>query len=285
MGVKFMKEYFKQGDYVTVYRDLDNPSVVLKKYDVCDWKIKEYQQQREKLIAMRRKKNWPNFVIRPIKVGKINVCSMVIKYPFIEGIELEKYLQDNDMDLLTCAKLLQKIEKNVMSLKDMVFLDLANTKNIMLLNKDNDMDFFLIDSDDIQLKGYPSDSISGLVAPYWEDLDNVMGMKKCLNGDYMTKELDIRSIYALFYAIMNGKQLFYPELFERENLNEYEKILHLLKIPENSTLYRRTMQTLMDDVPNELMGDALFELIDNGYSFETYDKNNWGYKHRLVRKK
>ncbi len=279
-----MKEFFKQGEYVTVYRDLDNPDVILKKFDVLSWKIEEYKKQREKLIAMRRKRNWPNFVIKPIKVGKINVCSMVIKYPFIKGIELEKYLKDNDIDLLTCAKLLQKIEKNVMSMKDMVFLDLANTNNIMILNKDDDIDFFLIDADDIQFGGYTSDLISSLVAPCFEDYDNIMGMKKCLNGEYVTKQLDIRSIYALFYAIMNAEQFFYPLLYERESLNEYEKLLHLLRIPEDSTLYRKTMQTLMEDVPNESVGDSLFELIDDGYSFETYGKDNCGYKHRLVRK-
>lgn len=70
-------------------------------------------------------------------------------------------------------------------------------------------------------------------------------------------------MYALLYFMMNGYDRFYPPLFEIEGLLEYTEILSKLNIPESSELYRKSMQTLYGNKPNESIGDSLFELLKN----------------------
>lgn len=91
-------------------------------------------------------------------------------------------------------------------------------------------------------------------------------------------------MYALLYYMMNGYDRLYPQLIERKDLREYIDILLKLNIPENSELYRKSIQTLLSNKPNEPIGNSLFDLLKEGYEFETYDKDNDGYKHILVKK-
>lgn len=283
-----MKEQkiFKQDEYVEVYQELNKPEVIYKKY-LVDYNryrdTEDLKEIRDKLMAMKRRKEWPEFLIKPQKVGRLNKYSLKVEYPFIEGYDLKQFTRKNNLDLKTCAKFIRNLEEKIYSEKDFVFPDIANPGNIIVNKKENsnEIDFKVIDVDGVQFDNYPSVNISALISPSFTD---GLGLNKCEEDEKYNKQLDIRSIYAIFYYIMNGEDYFYPIILERKNLTEYEEILRMLNIPETSSLYEKTMLTLDETLPNKAIVDSLFELIDSGYEFETYCADSFGFHHRLIKK-
>ena len=287
---KEQRKYFKNESQIQVYQDLENPDSIFKKYMVdynTYFKTEDLKKVRQKLMAIKQSKNWPEFVIKPRKVYRLNKYSFLVEYPFIEGKTLYNYIKENDIDLLTCAKFIRSLEEKVMRAQDFVFPDIANNANIMIKpNQEGDLQFSVIDPDDIQFGEYTSSYASALVCPIYGSFKESFGIEKCLdeNNDY-NKQLDIRGMYGLFYSMLNGEDYFYPILFERKNLKEYIETLRILNIPIGSSLYERSMGTVSNEKPNELISDALFELIDDGYEFKTYGYDKQGYKHNLVKKR
>ena len=280
---------FKQEDFINVYQTVDSPDIVYKEHMFVSNRIatiEELKEKRKKLLAMKNRKEWPEFLIRPNVVERFNKYSFTAGYPFVKGADLKTYLSLKDVDLHTCAKFIKKVEDNIYKEKDFVFPDLANRGNIIILQNENtdDIDFKLIDSDDVQFDGYGGTYISCLIYPCFFEDELIKGIKKCRDGDMYNKQLDIRSIYALLYCMLNGYDLFYPCFVERKSTNDYEKILNELNIPTNSSLYEKTMKTIDEKKPNEAIGDSLYELIECGYELETYDIDCFGYKHRLIKK-
>ena len=240
------RQFFKKEPQIQVYRDMSNPETILKKY-MIDYNFyrstEDLFEIREKLMAIKHCKCWPDFIIKPSKINRLNKYSFIVEYPFVEGVTLDTFLKSNDIDLLTCARFIKSLEEKVMSATDFVFPDIANKK------------------------------------------ENARGMKKCLTIDSKyNKQLDIRSMYAIFYRIMNSDDFFYPVLAERSKISEYENILDSMNIPIGGTLYNQTFDTLDDNKPNKLISDSLFELVDDGYELETYNENCYGYQHRLIKK-
>lgn len=103
-----------------------------------------------------------------------------------------------------------------------------------------------------------------------------LGVNKCFDDNtreylYPNKQLDIRSIYALLYLIMDSKRNFYP-YDSNEKMRKYMYYLDRLNIPQGSDLYKKFLITLSEDEPSQIIGDSLYELIDDGYSFKERKK-------------
>lgn len=268
-----ISKIYKDEYNVKVFQLEKEPDYIYKQYlldyDVYDT-IDALREKRKKMIAMKNRKEWPAFLIRPNEVGRLNKESFKVKFPYIDGMILRKLVATYDIDIVTCAKLIKKMEESIYAQKDIVFPDLANPGNVMLLLDNMEITSFkLIDADDVQFDCYVSNVQSSLLGSSF-DISQIRGIKKCKNGVLYNKQLDIRSMYALLYYIMNVEDYFYPIFIERNSITEYEKLLHTINIPENSALYEKTMNTLDENKPNEPIGDSLLELIDEGYSFESY---------------
>ena len=278
---------YKKNKNVIVYRNIDEPNYIYKKYLAkSDYYPSSYdlELKRTKLLDTMNKKDWPKFIIRPIEVDEVHNEHLITKYPYIEGIELSKYLAIKDMSLIECAYLIKNLEDKVMKSSNYVVPDISNINNLMITKINNKIDFIVIDPDDVQFDNYVPFCVSSTVVPCFQEEKTTRGMKKCLNGKQFNKQLDIRSMYGILYAIFNGEDYFYPFLYERQHYIEYEKLLESLGIPEDSSLYRKTLNTLNNNIENETIGDSIYELIEDGYTFNTYDINEHGYQHKLIKK-
>ena len=285
MNRKYIGKIFKNEGDVLVYLNPAYPGEICKKYNLeytDKQSQKELHDRRIKSIDIKNDPNWPSFVIKPTNIGKMNKECFTVRYPFIEGDTITDYIKNNDVSLEECAILFKNLEEKLISAKDYVFTDIGNPNNIII--QDSNFNFTVIDPDNILFKNYKDAAISNIVVPIFIDESEVYGLRKCKRYNKYTKQLELRSLYALFYYIINGYDRFYPFLFERDSLIEYGKVLSDLNIPESSELYRKSMQTLHRNKPNESIGDSIYELLREGYEFETYDKDYNGYKHILVKK-
>lgn len=283
---KNVSKVYRYNNNICVYKTDDNPEMIYKDYMyVSDsyQTIDELKTQRKKLLSMKKREEWPGFLVRPTIVEKFNKDKFTVGYPFINGIPLLRFLRLNNIDIKTCANFIKNMEKSVINEEKFVFPDIANPGNIIVLsNKNDNISFKVVDPDDVQFDGYISNKVSSLVSPIFEPLSS--GMNKCVSGNIYNKQLDLRSMYALLYFIFNGGDFFYPILRERKNLGQYEQVLKSFNIPENSSLYEKSMNTLDEKKINEPIGDSIFELIERGYEFEISDYSEYGYCHCLVKK-
>lgn len=285
MNPKYIGEVLKDTDEVFVYLNPAYPGEICKKHNLVRTNKEEkkaFNNMRTKSLDIKNNKNWPKFIIKPTNVGRMNKECFTVRYPFIEGMTIAQYIKSKDITLIQCAQLLKKLEDSLISAEDFVFTDIGNPSNTII--RDDDMNFTVIDPDNVLFDKYKDAAISDMVAPLFQDVSRVYGMNKCKRYSSYNKQLELRSMYALLYYMMNGDDRFYPPLLERDSISEYEQILQSLNIPENSDLYRKSMITLNNRMPNERIGESLIELIEDGYTFETYDKDNHGYKH-ILRKK
>lgn len=280
---------FKDDECTTVYQLFDMPDSVFKKYHI-DYDAfrdrEDLEVMRNKLQAIKNCENWPEFVIKPKKIYPLYKTTFKAEFPFIEGETLAEYQINHQLSFKQCVDFICDLEKKILSHKKFVFPDIANTKNIIMLpqNEDEKPDFFLVDPDDIQFKNYRSVKSSSFIAPIFDKREDIRGLDKCLyiNNKY-NKQIDIRSIYALFYIILNNTDWFYP-LFVEMPMKRYFGLLDEMGIPKGCQLYLKSILTLDNEEPNAPISEALLELVDDGYDFETIDKNNYGYSYRLVRK-
>lgn len=281
-------KFYKDAQEVQVYQDMNRPTSIFKKY-LVDYEIykskEDLKKMREKLIRIKECKNWPDYVIKPKKIYRLYEKSFMAEFPFIEGTQLDQYLLKQDIDFLTLAKFMKQLEEKIMNLQNFVFPDIANTGNIMILPDQQELDLCFIDPDGIQFGEYGCSERNVFLGTCFGYDDDIRGIKKCYNKDgFANKQLDIRSLYALFYMIMNGKDYFYPIFFEK-SIEEYRDLLNSLNIPSSSDLYKRSLGTLSNSKPNEVIGDALFQLIDDGYDLEINSKNRCGNQYRLSKKR
>ena len=154
----------------------------------------------------------------------------------------------NEINIQTCAKFIKSIEDKTLSAEDYKFTREGSA---------------FISSALYIHDGHPA------------------GMTKCfVDTIYPTKQLDIRSIYALLYLIMDLDERFYPAHYIK-NSEDYKAFLKKLNIPIGCDLYKYSLESLSDDIPNHPIGDSIFELADIGYEFEkngnTYSlkRNRW----------
>lgn len=285
MNPKYIGKIFKNTDEVFVYLNLAYLGEICKKYNLVktdSQSRKELNYRRLKSIDIKKDVDWPNFVIKPTNIGRMNKECFTVRYPFIEGNTVADYIKNNDMSLEECAIFLKKLEERLASAENYVFTDIGNPGNIIIQN--SNLDFTVIDPDNILFKDYKDTAISDIVFSFFEDEKYVYGLRKCKRYSKYTKQLELRSMYALLYYMMNGDDIFYPFKFERKGVGEYRDVLSKLNIPESSELYRKTIQTIYPNVRNEPIGESLFELVKEGYEFATYGEDESGYKHILVKK-
>lgn len=285
MNPKYIGDILKNTDEVFVYLNPAYPGEICKKYNLVRTdrqSRKELSDRRKKSIDIKKDASWPDFVIKPTNIGRMNKECFTVRYPFIEGETITNYIKNNDISLEECAIFLKKLEERLASAENYVFTDIGNPNNIIIQN--TSLDFTVIDPDNILFKDYKDAAISNIVAPSFEKEYAVYGLRKCRRYSKYTKQLELRSMYALLYYMINGYDRFYPYMFERKEIYEYMEILKKLNIPESSELYRKSMQTLYGNKPNESIGNSLFELIKEGYELETYDEDYNGYKHVLIKK-
>lgn len=280
---------FKDDEYTTVYQKFDTPESIFKKYYIDGEAYKDrkdLEDARNKLKAIKNCENWPEFVIKPTKLYPLYKTTFTAEFPFIEGQTLAEYQKDHQFTLKQCAELLSDLENKLLNCKKFVFPDVANSNNIIIKPQDEDdkLGFVLIDPDDIQFNNYRSIKSSSYIAPVYSELEDTRGLQKCLYKNYkFNKQLDIRSMYALFYLILNCKDWFYP-LFVEMPMKRYFNVLDNMGIPRCTQLYINSLMTLDDEEKNPPISDALLELVDDGYEFEAYDKDSYGYSYRIVRK-
>ena len=284
--------YLKKDPNTRVYRKKGEPGVVYKEYIVAKSRNSLYesredlQRHRNKLLAIKRYKNWPKFVIKPYKIYDIKRSSFIAVLPYIAGDSLGSYLRNNTLDLHFCADFISKLEKNIMSKQNFVFPDIANVGNIILFpSEEETIDFKVIDPDDIQFSKYGYDKVAESIGLKLDDDCLARGISKCLSSNSkVNKQLDIRSMFSLFYLMMNSHESFYPINYEKST-KSYLRSLRTVNIPKDSSLYIKSLITISDDEPNVPIGDSLFELVDAGYNFEVYGINKWGNQYRLKKKR
>lgn len=259
-----------------LYFNSKYPDKIIKEYiakDKSKDELEELVNFRNKMIVEKNRPDWPAFFIRPEKVSQIKGTSFKTLQQFVEGEILYDYIRNNGIDIRTCARLISNIEKDVMAAEKFVFPDIANGGNIIIQKKNGEIAYRAIDSDDVAFDDYYCTCFSSKMSG--ELLANgkyALGVNKCFEdkkGEYLypNKQLDIRSIYALLYLIMDSKRNFYP-YDTNEKMRKYRYYLDRLNIPQGSDLYRKFLITLSEDEPNQIIGDSLYELIDDGYSFE-----------------
>ena len=260
---------FKDESSMYVFQKQDELDNIYKRYllDNSVFKSKEdLEVIRKKLLQMKKRKHWPSFLLRPNYVGRMNKYSFTTKLPYIEGQTLDQYIETHNLDLRTISMFIKRLEDDILSEKDFVFPDIATSANIMIRDMDN-LSYMIIDPDDVQFDSQTSRCISGLVKPlYCSDKQQIQGIDKCFKSDgTLNKQLDIRSMYALFYYMMDSWHYFYPVFCGRDKLSDYEEILVKSNIPENSSLYEKSMRTLDEVKDNQRIGDSLIELVEEGY--------------------
>lgn len=283
---KQKSKVYKEENYIAIYQKLLKPEFIYKKYrydnDFFE-SFEELEGMRERMIAMQNNDNWPNFVVKPTHISPLYEPSFyqrefIVEFPFIDGISLKDYLAVNNLDFKTCIQFISSLEKRILGEKDKVFLDVANPNNIILLP--DEKEYVLIDPDDIQFDKYPSNGCARLLGtrPIFSEKDDFSrGIKKCLIDEKnVNKQMDIRSMYALFYYILR-REYFYPSIFEK-NQSEYIEDLKKYNVPEGSLLYRNTLATLSEDDENKPISEALYELLDMGYEFERANDKQYVYK-------
>ena len=244
MNPKYIGEVLKDTDEVFVYLNPAYPGEICKKHNLVRTNKEEkkaFNNMRTKSLDIKNNKNWPKFIIKPTNVGRMNKECFTVRYPFIEGMTIAQYIKSKDITLMQCAQLLKKLEDSLISTEDFVFTDIGNPSNTII--RDDDMNFTVIDPDNVLFDKYKDAAISDMVAPLFQDVSRVYGMNKCKRYSSYNKQLELRSMYALLYYMMNGDDRFYPPLLERDSISEYEQILQSLNIPENSDLYRKSMIT------------------------------------------
>lgn len=289
---KQKSKVFKEEDHIVVYQKLLKPESVYKKYKFdCDVfkTYKDLEFFREKMIAIKNDDSWPKFVLKPTYISPLYEREFerefIAEFPFIDGISLKDFLIKNNVDLKNSIEFISSLEKRIMSEKGKVFLDVANISNIMILP--DEKEYVLIDPDDIQFGCYPSDGAAYLLGtkPMFSVSDDYScGIKKCfIDKEMLNKQIDIRSMYALFYYILS-KDAFYPIFLEKEK-DEYIQNLKEYNVPEGSLLYRNTILTLSESDENECISNALYELLDAGYEFKVSNKGSNGYVYKLQKKR
>lgn len=290
---KLISRVLKEEDYIVVYQKLLKLETIYKKHKLDGYFFEtseELKRLREKMLAIKEKDSWPEFVIKPIYISPLYdkgefKKEFIVEFPFIEGLSLKEYINNNKIDFKTCIKFISSLEKRIMAEKDIVFPDLANTSNIIILP--GEKDYMLIDPDDIQFGEYTSNGCAALLGtrPMFSDSDDFScGINKCLiDKQTVNKQLDLRSMYALFYYILH-KNYFYPVIVEKEK-QDYIQSLKECNVPEGSLLYKNTFLTLSDDDENKPISEALYELLDAGYEFELLSNDAGGFKYTLQNKK
>lgn len=283
-------EYYKNTPYLKVYRLSSKPSSIFKEY-FADENIYYSKESliyiRNKFRAMKESPKIEDFITKPINIHELDSKSIKVEFPFIEGELMDNYFAKNIIDLKTCTRFFSLLDDRIMSAEDLVFLDLASGKNIILLPKeDNELDFKIIDPDDIQFGNFYSKGMSRLLGWYRKRYnEKAMGMTKCkINSNFYNKNLDIRSIYALFYYVTNRKQPFYPWGFEQD-LVKYMEYLNNLNIPNSSMLFQNSIKTLIDGCESIGIKDSLWELVDAGYELKTNKDKGFGISYTLEKEK
>ncbi len=289
-------EVYKKSSGIILYKDLEQPTAIFKEYYVDGERHEstaELRIMRKKLISIKNCLYWPEFIIKPKIVSKINKQSFLAKFPFIDGQTLEQYLLENNMDLVTCANLISSIEKYIMKENRFVFPDIANSGNIMIMpSEDEKLHFHIIDPDDVLFENHELDRYANSLGLFLNNGDWGIGVKKCFNqidSGIANKQLDIRSMYALFYMMLNANTknnmgLFYPYNCE-ESIEMCHYLLSQIQIPDGSLLYKNYIKTLEETEPNQPITSALNELIEENYYFEKYGQNQYGSQYRLAKNK
>ena len=160
---------FKDESSIYVFQKQDELDNIYKRYllDNSVFKSKEdLEAIRKKLLRMKKREQWPSFLIRPNYVGRMNKYSFTTKLPYIEGQTLDQYIETHNLDLRTISMFIKKLEDDILSEKDFVFPDIATSANIMIRDMDN-LSYMIIDPDDVQFDFQTSRCISGLVKPLY----------------------------------------------------------------------------------------------------------------------
>lgn len=259
----------------TVYIDPKYPGKIIKEYQAekkSQQSLAELSFFREKIIAEEKCQDWPYFLIQPEKVSEVKDYKFKTILEYIEGENLYNYIKNNGLNIITCAYLLSSIEQDVKAAERFVIPDIANYGNVIISRQNGILTYKIIDSDDIVFDDYyctvASKKISGEIIFYGE---YAHGIKKCFNDNtnmylYPNKQLDIRSMYALLYMMMD----YYGSFFPRYSNRDKQSCIYFLKelnIPQDSELYKKFLITLSEEEPNQWIGDSLYELIDDGYEF------------------
>ena len=259
-----------------LYLDSKYPGKIIKEYiakDKSKDELEELVNFRNKMIVEKNCPDWPDFFIRPEKVSQIKGTRFKTLLQLAKGEEIYSFINNHKIDIRTCAHFIRSIETDIMSAENFFFPDIANGGNIIVYQQEGQIMYRAIDSDDVVFDDYYcmkyAPMISGKLLARQK---YALGVNKCFEDDkgeylYPNKQLDIRSIYALLYLMINCKDNFYP-YYSNGDIQKYKRKLERLNIPQGSDLYKKFLITLSEDEPNQIIGDSLYELIDDGYSFK-----------------
>lgn len=117
--------------------------------------------------------------------------------PFKEGISYDKYINfirssynDDSLNLKMFADQFHMLENIIKKYNNIVFPNLLEKGNLFY-----DFNFSFLDFDDIQFNEIPSPSISNVLGNRNDYIDT-----KYMNGNLFTKQLDIKSLFYLYFS-------------------------------------------------------------------------------------
>lgn len=96
MNPKYIEKVYKDTEDILIYLNPAYPGEICKKYNLVKTdkqSRKELSDRRIKSLDIKNDSNWPDFVIKPTNVGKMNKECFTVRYPFIDGDTLYSYIK------------------------------------------------------------------------------------------------------------------------------------------------------------------------------------------------
>lgn len=171
-------------------------------------------------------------------------------------------------DLNYFANLYYKVEEIIKSEDNLVFPDLCTFGNVVIINGKP----IVLDYDGIQVGKYLSGNISSSLGNQ-SQYDN----SKYRDGDYFTKELDIKSLVTLYFACTFGVNL--SVVGEHDPITgtviTLDEIFDLIDLDDDD-MKHKVWKTFDNSSKNEYLGNDVFKLserhklipIDNDKNFK-----------------
>ena len=126
--------------------------------------------------------------------------------PYFKGRCLREYSKRNFLDLVTITDIYKKIERIIKCSDNIVFPDLLTAGNI-LINDNHDIKF-------IDFDGFQIDYFTSPFFPIYLGQKEKYDGTKYKNGDYFTKQLDIKSLVYLYIWMLFGVDMDYIDRYD-----------------------------------------------------------------------
>lgn len=185
--------------------------------------------------------------------------------PYFDGVCLRSYFNKNHLSFSEIADIYKKLEKIIKDSDNIVFPDLLTSGNI-LINKNRDIK--LIDFDGLQVDYFATPVFNRYMGDKL-----IYNDTKYKDGDYFTKQLDIKSLIYLYIEMLLDIKLDFIDFYSDSSIQKkiLDKFIRSYVMECNDLVHCIT--ALYDnDEENVYLGDVV-DVISNNYcsQLETVD--------------